>query len=131
MKKLDINNCLLNIESMDKHHRDFIDMYNKIDFDNDEMLICEIHSIINQTKIHFLEEEELMKKYSYPRILEHKEEHDKIIYELTYFIKKASEPFGKKLLKSFCKERLVQWFENHIVSMDSDLAYSLKNRQVN
>ena len=129
MKKLDITKLLLDNEAMDKHHIDFINMYNKIDFNDDEILIKELNLIICQTKVHFFDEEQLMEEYSYARFREHKEEHDKMLFELTYFCNKANNPFGKKLLKSFCKERLPQWFEDHIISMDSDLVQTIKNKK--
>ncbi|WP_072679557.1 bacteriohemerythrin [Arcobacter sp. LA11] len=130
MKNLDINKYILDIDVMDKHHKDFIEIFINLDFKNDETLMKDINSIILQTITHFSDEEELMEKYLYPRVTEHKEEHDKILYELKYFYNKANNPFGKKLLKSFCKERLPQWFEDHIISMDSDLAQVIKNKKM-
>lgn len=117
---------LLNLDNMDSHHKEFIEIYNSISKDDDSDYKNVMIKILEQTKLHFCYEEELMQKYSYPRIKEHSDEHKKVLYEMKYFIDNAHTAFGKNMLKSYYKEALPNWFDSHLLSMDSDLASFLK-----
>ncbi len=117
---------LLNLDEIDSHHKDFIDIYNSICKGDENSYKSVMLKILEQTKIHFCYEEELMKKHNYPRIKEHSDEHKKVIYEMEYFINGAHTVFGKNMLKSYYNEALPNWFDSHLLSMDSDLASFLK-----
>jgi hemerythrin-like metal-binding protein len=119
---------LLNNEDMDIHHKDFVDIYNSLKDDTQESYKIVMTKILEQTKVHFCHEEDMMKKHAYPRIREHSDEHKKVLYEMEYFIKNSNSMIGEKLLKSYYKEGLPNWFDSHLLSMDSDLASFLKDK---
>ena len=68
-----------------------------------------------------------MDRYNYPRSMEHKNEHNKVLAELQFFIDKSHSLFGMNILKSYYLEKLPYWFDYHLLSMDSDLSAYLKN----
>ena len=61
---------------------------------------------------------------------EHKDEHNKVLSELRFFIDKSHSIFGMNILKSYYIEKLPHWFDYHLASMDSDLAAHIKNYHV-
>lgn len=121
------NKHLLNFHDMDKHHIEFVDIYNTIDKSSISSYKNVASKLFEQTKIHFCEEEKLMDKNNYPRKKEHLDEHNKVLMEMEYFIKKADSKIGQMMLKSYLDEKLPSWFDLHLMTMDSDLAYYLKN----
>jgi hemerythrin-like metal-binding protein len=116
---------LLNYDEMDSYHKEFVDIYNGFD-ENEKNYKDVMQKILEQTKLHFAHEEEMMQKYSYPRINEHTSEHKKVIYEMQHFIERSNTMMGKKILQSYYHEALPSWFDTHLLSMDSDLANFLK-----
>jgi len=124
--KYETSKHLLHLDEMDAHHKEFVDIYNSICKDDEEAYKNVMIKILEQTKVHFCHEEELMQKHNYPRIKEHSDEHKKVLHEMQYFIDKAHTVFGKNMLKSYYNEALPNWFDSHLLSMDSDLASFLK-----
>lgn len=118
---------LLNFGEMDKFHVEFVEIYNSLPDNSVEAYKNVMMKILEQTKLHFCSEENMMKEHNYPRLKEHSDEHKKVLYEMDYFIKSSSSPIGKQILKSYYAEGLPNWFHSHLLSMDSDLASFLKN----
>ncbi len=116
---------LLNFEKMDTLHKEFLDIYNSVDISSIESIITKSKELLEHSKKHFLEEETLMEEYKYPTIKEHKDEHNKVLSEMEYFIKNSQSIFGKKMLKAYYVEKLPDWFDLHLLSMDSDLVHHL------
>ena len=118
---------LLNYDEMDILHKEFIDIYNSLEDETAQSYKNVIMKMFEQSKRHFCDEEKLMDKYEYPRVREHKDEHQKILGEMEYFISKSNTKMGQMLIKSYYKEKLPSWFDLHLISMDSDLASFIKN----
>jgi len=118
---------LLNFVQMDTLHKEFLDIYNSVDTNSGESILAKSKELLEHSRKHFFEEETLMEKYNYPTIREHKDEHYKVLAEMEYFIKNAHSLFGKKMLKAYYVEKLPEWFDLHLTSMDSDLVYHLNN----
>lgn len=116
------------MSEMDDTHREFIALYNSADLSNVESFKTTVIKLIHHTKHHFEEEEKFMDKYNYPRVREHKEEHEKVLAEMAYFLQISRSVFGLKMLKSYYLQKLPEWFELHLLSMDSDLAAYLKDK---
>jgi hemerythrin len=127
IKEFDKNKHLLNYEKMDTLHLEFLDIYNSVNINSNESIKLKSTELFIHTKRHFLEEEELMDRYNYPRSMEHKNEHNKVLAELQFFIDKSYSLFGINILKSYYLEKLPYWFDYHLLSMDSDLSAYLKN----
>ncbi len=121
---------ILNFETMDTLHQEFIDIYNSVDINSVESIVQKANELLEHSKRHFKEEETLMEQYNYPTIREHKDEHTKVLAELEYFIRNSHSMFGKKMLKAYYIEKLPDWFDLHLISMDSDLSSFLKKQKV-
>ena len=127
IKEFDKKKHLLYYEKMDTLHLEFLDIYNSVNINSNESIKLKSTELFIHTKRHFLEEEKLMDRYNYPRSMEHKNEHNKVLAELQFFIDKSHSLFGMNILKSYYLEKLPYWFDYHLLSMDSDLSAYLKN----
>lgn len=68
-----------------------------------------------------------MDTYGFSALLEHKGEHRRVLGELLQFEQRAKRglvPFAR----AFVNERLLPWFELHLVTMDSALAAHLRTQ---
>ncbi len=127
MKKFEEDKHSLNYEKMDSLHKEFLDIYNSVNLMSKDSINQKATELLEHSKKHFAEEEKLMDRYDYPRSKEHKEEHNKVLSELRFFIDKSHTIFGMSILKSYYVEKLPYWFDYHLLSMDSDLVAYLKN----
>lgn len=130
MKKIKIfdeKKHLLKNNTMDVLHMEFLDIYNSVDINSTDSIKLKSMELLIHTKKHFMEEEKLMDRYNYPRSLEHKNEHNKVLAELQFFIDKSYSLFGMNILKSYYLEKIPYWFDLHLLSMDSDLSAHLRN----
>ncbi|WP_368029221.1 hypothetical protein [Arcobacter sp. s6] len=130
MKKIKIfdeKKHLLKNNTMDVLHMEFLDIYNSVDINSTDSIKLKSMELLIHTKKHFMEEEKLMDRYNYPRSLEHKNEHNKVLAELQFFIDKSYSLFGMNILKSYYLEKIPYWFDFHLLSMDSDLSAHLRN----
>ena len=125
--KFEDSKHLLNFDEMDSYHKEFVNIYNSKNSESTQDYKNVMMKILEQTKIHFCHEENLMKEHNYPRIKEHSDEHKKVLYEMEYFLNGSNTMIGKKILKSYFIEGLPSWFDSHLLSMDSDLSSFLKN----
>lgn len=130
LKLIKKENHLLNYEVMDNLHMEFIDIYNSVDINSNESIKSKAMALLVHSKNHFMKEEKLMDSAKYPRGREHKNEHNKLIAELEFFIDKSVSVFGMNILKSFYLEKLPYWFHYHLLNMDSDLTGHLKTSKL-
>jgi len=128
MKQFEDEKHLLNYDEIDLLHKEFLDIYNSVDPNNIDSIVTKSNELFEHSKKHFKQEEVLMEQYNYPTMREHKDEHSKVLAELEYFIRNAHSMFGKKMLKAYYFEKLPDWFDLHLLSMDSDLASFLKKQ---
>lgn len=119
----------LNNDVMDELHHEFLDIYNGVDTNDIKSFQEKLTVLLAHSKKHFAQEEELMDEYNYPTSKEHKDEHNKVLAEMEYFLNLSRTPFGQKMLKAYYMEKIPSWFDLHLLSMDSDLAYFLKKAQ--
>ncbi|XPV69867.1 MAG: bacteriohemerythrin [Halarcobacter sp.] len=129
LKEFNKEKHLLNYEKMDDLHKEFLDIYNSVDLNSIESIITKSYELFEQSKRHFNDEEILMEQHNYSTMKEHKDEHSKVLAEMDYFIKNSQSMFGKKMLKAYYVEKLPDWFDLHLLSMDSDLASFLKKSE--
>jgi hemerythrin-like metal-binding protein len=120
------NKHLLKHNEMDEIHREFITIYNAVDYSSTQSYINKLKQVFEHTKRHFSYEESQMDQFNYPTSREHKEEHQKVLHEMQFFLEKSNTSIGKQLLKAYYKQKLPDWFDLHLISMDSDLAGFLK-----
>lgn len=109
------------VDSIDQRHEEFYDLYETLKNVSDSEFLEAFDAVILHTQGHFAEEEADMEHLVYPNKAEHKQEHQKALDEMNYFREKVSS--GKLMFaKAYVKDRLEDWFRNHLLNMDSDLA---------
>lgn len=118
------DNLKVGIASIDSRHTEFWDLYLALKASGKDDFIDLFVSMIEHTKSHFAEEEADMGTIVYPSQNEHKQEHAKALEEMNYFLDKAK---GNKIMfaRAYVNERLENWFRQHLLNMDSDLARAM------
>jgi len=84
--------------------------------------------LYEHTEQHFDRENQLMKQVAFPAESEHKGEHQRVLGEFKQFktrVDKGLITFGR----SFVRDRLPQWFQLHVQTMDSALVAHIKIHQ--
>lgn len=107
--------------SIDSDHQEFVALLNRLDAASDADFPALFQQLFEHTEQHFAMENQLMLEYGFPAETEHKGEHNRVLGEFKQFksrVDKGLIPFGR----AFVKERLPQWFQLHITTMDSALA---------
>jgi hemerythrin-like metal-binding protein len=113
------NQLSIGIAAVDSQHQRLVELVNSL-FDslsagNASTVMPEIkQELIKYTKIHFRFEEELMQRNGYPKIDEHKAEHNKLVSEVEIMEKKFKS--GNSELVKFLK----QWLVEHIKLADKE-----------
>lgn len=116
----------LGIEKIDNEHKKLFEIGNRVNEltksfyegdDNFDQIVVVINELSDYAVYHFKNEEVLMEKHNYPNLEEHREEHEKFVFELNEIdfekIDDNQEEFLKKLL-----EKIVGWIFNHILKED-------------
>lgn len=115
----------LGVASMDRTHREFIDLVNQLaaaDRDNFVRLFSEL---VEHTHAHFESEAQLMQTYHFPAIREHGDEHQRVLGELDRFGEKVARG-SIAMGRDYVLNHLPDWFDLHARTMDSALAAHLK-----
>jgi len=117
------------VSSIDLRHEEFWVLFEQLKSAADKEFTACFEALISHTETHFSEEERDMALVDYPNQKEHEAEHKKALDEMRYFLLKAHN--GRLMFaKAYANERLGDWFRQHLLNMDSDLArvLSCKNR---
>jgi hemerythrin len=112
------------VERIDKQHRGLMDLINNL---HAEMLAGRgyealgevLAELVNYTKTHFATEEMLFHTHRYPKLAEHKKEHDDLAKKAAEL--QAAVSSGKVVLTLPTMNFLKDWLTNHILK--SDMAY--------
>jgi len=120
------DNLNLNIDVMDKTHREFLEILSKIQSSTGSEFVSLFEDMINHTKEHFAFEEDMMIKYNFYARQEHLDEHENLLGEMNYFYEKSKKSpiFGKSYINDYAYEK----FKRHIINIDSQLAMFLKDK---
>jgi hemerythrin-like metal-binding protein len=111
---------ILDYDPIDQDHEEFVNLLNQLDSASNADFPALFQKLHEHTQQHFERENQLMIQLSYPGIIDHKSEHDRVLGEFKQFktrVDKGMITFGR----SFVRERLPQWFSLHITTMDSAL----------
>ncbi len=117
---------LLGVDCMDNTHKEFVTLVNRLATAPDTGFADMFNELITHTRVHFLQEKELMLASKFPAYAEHNEEHMRILGELNQFKKRVDKgliAFGR----NYIRERIPEWFALHAATMDSALALHLKD----
>ncbi len=111
------------IQSIDKHHLKFIDLYEHFSMMQEKKsCVEEITSLFYKLSFHvenyFLEEEIYLKQYNYPKLQEHQEAHNAFIQRILYFQREYQA--GNTDICFPIIEYLEEWFDEHIIQSDNE-----------
>lgn len=107
--------------AIDGDHQAFVELLNQLDVASSADFSSLFRALFEHTEQHFERENQLMQKHGFPAEPEHRGEHQRVLGEFKQFqsrVDKGMLAFGR----SFVKERLPQWFQLHVMTMDSALA---------
>ncbi len=115
----------VNIEEIDKQHKQLIDIINKLfnafSEGTAEAIIPEIiEELTDYTQSHFKTEEELFVKYNYPDTKKHKDEHSEFINKVEIWTKNYNNNLSN--IPYELMDYLKKWLLQHILKEDK--AYS-------
>lgn len=111
---------------MDRTHREFIDLLDELNNATGEEFIGLFQALKTHTQHHFDQELEWMQQSGFTSTAEHNDDHRRILGELAQ-MEKRLRPATLPLVKAYLADRLPQWFELHINTMDSALAAHLNS----
>lgn len=116
----------IGIESIDEEHRRLFEtinlIHNALIFEEPKFNELQTHfqKLIDYTIYHFGHEEEIMKKLNYPKLKEHKAEHDKLVDDVYDYVKKIEE-HSPKVNSHDILDFLEHWVKDHILEWDLDI----------
>jgi hemerythrin len=116
---------VLGHDAIDNDHAEFIALLLRSSAAANADFPALFQQLYERSEQHFERENQLMQQYAYPAETEHKGEHQRILSEFRQFrtrVDKGLITFGR----SFVRERMPQWFELHVATMDSALAAHIK-----
>jgi hemerythrin len=119
---------VMGYDLIDNDHDEFIILLNWLDSASNADFPALFQQLYEHTEQHFDRENKLMSQFAFPAETEHKGEHQRVLGEFKQFktrVDKGLITFGR----SFVKERLPQWFQLHILTMDSALVAHIKIQQ--
>lgn len=113
------------VNAIDHRHEEFWELLERLKGIPAAEFAEGFRELIEHTVNHFAEEEADMDGLDYPNRTEHRSEHQKALDEMHYFLEKVDS--GKMVFaKAYVNDRLGDWFKNHLLNMDSDLARVMK-----
>jgi len=119
---------ILGVPAMDRSHREMVDLINRMDGASDATFVYLFAELVNHTRAHFASEEVMMRESGFPAIVEHKDEHARVLGELD----RAGHLGGARLAlaRAYVREQIPAWFSLHASTMDSALAAHLNGTRV-
>ncbi len=118
----------LGVDEMDSVHRVFMTQLAALIAASDAEFPALFQNLVFHTRAHFVEEGRLMREARYRGIGEHENEHHRVLGELQQLNRSLKR--GRLLLvRTYVREGLPEWFENHLSMMDAALATHLKKHR--
>jgi hemerythrin len=117
------------VKEIDNQHRGLFDLINKLSKTSQiepegKYFLMTFAKLIEYARIHFSTEERYMKEAEYPKLDEHRQEHNKYLTELSNL---ALELENKKSdTETKILDYLKTWYSSHILGEDRDYMESLK-----
>lgn len=118
---------LLQSGEMDEMHLDFAQLINELADAKGNQFVELFGRLYEHCQAHFDREKELMSASVYPSLAEHDSEHQRILGELKQYQRKVNKG-AITFARAYVKDRLPEWFQLHLTSMDSALAHHLNQK---
>lgn len=122
------DDLVLNMDSMDATHREFVDMLAATELASEANLLQSFTELISHTETHFGGENQWMQDSSFGPGGCHTDEHDMILKVMREALRRGHADNNLPLVRQLTSE-LAIWFDNHAKSMDAVLAMYLKEVQ--
>ena len=111
------------LDFMNRDHAEFIDLRGKLlellSAPSDTAAISTLlDQLLEHTRHHFAEEEQLMQDtlfFAYPM---HKSEHDNVLAEMSARIGDWKQTHNNEILREWLERTVGDWFVNHVSTMD-------------
>lgn len=124
----------LGVEAMDDHHRQLFEMinqaYDSADRMSDHEVLSRLVDGMNEfAQVHFELEEGLMEEHGYPKLDEHRRQHQD--FRMRAMITKTMQPgedWELNAVKIF--RYLADWLNDHILETDTELARFLNEKGI-
>lgn len=115
----------LGVAEMDATHREFVALAARLAAAGDEEFGALFGQLLDHSRTHFSAEDANMRASRFPAIGEHIGEHQRVLAELRAF--NRSVQGGRLILvRAYVRERLPEWFDLHLATMDAALAAHLR-----
>lgn len=116
------------VADMDATHEAFVDELARLTKASDEDFPHLFHALGLHTRAHFESEGRLMRACRFPAIGEHESDHQRVLGELAMIGRSVAK--GRLgLARAYVAIGLPDWFNRHLITMDSALAARLKATQ--
>lgn len=115
----------LGVPVMDGYHQEFLSILAALATMPDGVFVALFKELVRHTHEHFSQEEKLMLGTNFPAKDEHMDEHRRVLNDLENMLARA-ERGRMKMPREFIKSHMPEWFQLHLVTMDSALAQHLK-----
>ena len=124
---------LVNIKSIDEQHKKLVEIINKLneamyEGQGCEMLEPVLKELVEYTKTHFANEENLLSTNGYPDYEEHKKKHDDLTKEAVDLQKQFEG--GRIMITMQVMKFLKDWLSNHILNTDKKYSSFLNGKGV-
>ena len=128
-------NYSVGIKAMDNHHKKLFDIISELHNGMssgyaDEVLRKVLLELTDYTKYHFTEEEDLMRKYDYPELASHKEEHDELIETVQDLQQQFDKRKGELTIIMKMQDFLRSWWVNHVIGFDKKYGPYLNSKGI-
>jgi len=115
---------LLQLGEVDEMHLEFASLVNELAVAKGNDFVELFARLYDHCQTHFAREKELMEAGHYSSLAEHDSEHQRILGEMKQYQRKVNKG-AITFARAYVKERLPEWFQLHLSSMDSALAFHL------
>jgi len=123
----DAQSFLLQQGELDDMHLEFAQLVNALADANGNDFVKLFGQLYDHSQAHFSHEKELMQASVYPSLAEHDSEHQRILGELKQYQRKVNKG-AISFARAYVKDRLPEWFQLHLTTMDSALALHLNQK---
>lgn len=124
------------LDFMNRDHAEFVALREKLlaslaqpatDAEVDALLA----QLLQHTRHHFAEEQRLMQETQFPPYPMHKMEHDRVLEDMQTRVAQWQQHRDAAALKDYLENALIDWFVNHVSTMDFVTARFIASQQPN
>lgn len=114
----------LGFDPVDQDHRAFFELLEVVNQSDKAAFAERFAQLLALTEAHFDQENALMDQSGFAGTAEHQAEHARLLSEMRQVYQRVAG--GRQMMgRAYARERLPQWFSQHIGSMDSMLVAHL------